>query len=65
MCFERRYPKENIVARLKSNILAAQKILGWKRHKYEHVCSSCMSVRNQQWFHHSKNGFIMPQMVSQ
>jgi len=30
--FERRYPKENTVSRLKSNILAAQKILGWLRH---------------------------------
>jgi len=37
LCFERRYPKQNIVARLKSHILAPQMfwiptILGWLRH---------------------------------
>jgi len=30
--FERRHPNQNTVARLKSNILAPPKILGWLRH---------------------------------
>jgi len=31
-CFERRYPKTNTVARLKSKLLTPPKILGWLRH---------------------------------
>ena len=32
LCFERQYLKQNSVIRLKSNILAPHKILGWLRH---------------------------------
>jgi len=32
LCFERRFPKENSVIRLKSNILASTKCLGWQRY---------------------------------
>jgi len=32
LCFEKCFPKQNNVIRLKSNILPPQKILGWLRH---------------------------------
>jgi len=32
LCFERRFSEQNSVIRLKSNILAPQKFLGWLRH---------------------------------
>jgi len=32
LCFEKRFSKQNIVNRLKSNILAPPKFLGWLRH---------------------------------
>jgi len=32
LCFERHFPKQNSVIRLKSNILAPPKFLGWLRH---------------------------------
>jgi len=32
LCFERRFSKQNSVIRLKSNILAPPKFLGWLRH---------------------------------
>jgi len=34
LCFERRLPKQNVVIRLQSNILAYPKFLGWLRHCY-------------------------------
>jgi len=42
-CFERRCPKLNTVARLKSKDLAQTKILGWLRHCLEHrsVAAAC------------------------
>jgi len=41
-CFEKRFSKQNSVIRLKSNILAPQKFLGWLRH-----CSLAIVALNE------------------
>ena len=50
--FERRYPKENAVARLKSNISNPKKILGWLRHwaiVSRHHLSKMSEVNSRMW----------------
>jgi len=42
LCFERRFSKQNSVIRLKSNILALPKFLGWLRH-----CSTLNVFENE------------------
>jgi len=40
-CFERRFSRQNSVIRLKSNILAPPKFLGWLRHWCEPLQILC------------------------
>jgi len=44
LCFDRRCPKQNIVARLKSTYLSHQKILGWLRHWLQGIDSYNFSL---------------------
>ena len=44
LCFDRRCPKQNIVARLKSTYLSPQKILGWLRHWLQGIDSYNFSL---------------------
>jgi len=42
LCFERRFSKQNSVIRLKSDILAPLKFLGWLRHWYPLNCKETL-----------------------
>ena len=48
VCFESRFSKQNSVIRLKSNILATPKFLGWLRHRGAAWCETNVVIGSMQ-----------------